>query len=101
MILFVLIPYIDSVLRNKSYGEWVYIIIYCLYLDNNITTYDYPTISPDIIAQSNIAYEPVLTTQHNVSYATSVNRNDDIMYEVLPGEQQQQENDDYENLASN
>ena len=62
MILFVLIPYIDSVLRNKSYGEWVYIIIYCLYLDNNITTYDYPTISPDIIAQSNIAYEPIHTT---------------------------------------
>ena len=30
-----------------------------------------------------------------------MNRNDDIMYEVLPGEQQQQENDDYENLASN
>ena len=77
----------------------VYII--SLYLDNNIPTYDYPTISPDIIAQSNIAYEPVLTTQHNVSYVTSMNRNDDIMYEVLPGEQQQRENDDYENLASN
>ena len=30
-----------------------------------------------------------------------MNRNDDIMYEVLPGEQQQRENDDYENLASN
>ena len=71
----------------------VYIIFW--YLDNKITRYDYPTISPDIIAQSNISYEPVLTTQHNVSYATSVNRNDDIMYEVLPGEQQQQDNNDY------
>ena len=31
-----------------------------------------------------------------------MNRNDDIMYEVLPGEQQQQQdNDDYENLTSN
>ena len=54
----------------------------------------------DIIAQSNIAYEPVLTTQHNVSYATSMNRNDDIMFEVLPGKQQQ-DNNVYEDFASN
>ena len=30
-----------------------------------------------------------------------MNRNHDIIYEVLSGEQQQQDNDNYENYASN
>ena len=49
----------------------------------------------DVTAQSNITYDrsqqPVL--QHNVSYTSVDDKTVNVMYEILPGEQQQDNND--------
>ena len=49
----------------------------------------------DITVQSSIAYDrshqPVL--QHNISYVSVDHKTLDMMYEILPGEQQEDNND--------